>query len=169
MKNGPAGMAGPFFMPIGRNGLDCHLGIWYIYHIKSEIYHKQMGDGRVKAKRNLYGAMGLLSLLGFIGICTEARSFLAFFAFAVDFEYFFLKSDEMLEEYMNKSASRAVYWGMIAMALVSLACFFTGWKGENEALLTGLTSGWVVSVAVYALSTAYYGFREKWGLEHDTE
>ncbi len=47
----------------------------------------------MKSKRYLYGFMGLLSLLGFIGIFTEAKSFLAFFAFAVDFEYFFIKSD----------------------------------------------------------------------------
>ena len=57
----------------------------------------------MKSKRYLYGLMGLLSLLGFIGIFTEVKSFLGFFAFAVDFEYFFIKSDEMLEEYMNKS------------------------------------------------------------------
>lgn len=71
----------------------------------------------MKSKRYLYGLMGLLSLLGFIGIFTEAKSFLGFFAFAVDFEYFFIKSDEMLEEYMNKSASRAFYCGMISVAL----------------------------------------------------
>ena len=74
----------------------------------------------MKSKRYLYGLMGLLSLLGFIGVFTEAKSFLGFFAFAVDFEYFFIKSDEMLEEYMNKSASRAFYCGMISVALVSL-------------------------------------------------
>ena len=61
----------------------------------------------MKSKRCLYGLTGLLSLLGLIGVFTEAKSFLAFFAFAVDFEYFFIKSDEMLEEYMNKSAARA--------------------------------------------------------------
>ena len=58
----------------------------------------------MKSKRYMYGLMGLLSLLGFIGIFTEERSFLAFFAFIVDFEYFFMKTDEMVEEYMNKSA-----------------------------------------------------------------
>ena len=116
----------------------------------------------MKSKRYLYGLMGLLSLLGFIGIFTEAKSFLAFFAFAVDFEYFFIKSDEMLEEYMNKSASRAFYCGMISVALVSL-------KEEKEALITGLAFGWAVSVIIYALSTAYYGFKEKWGLENDKE
>ena len=123
----------------------------------------------MKTKRCLYGLMGLLSLLGFIGIFTEAKSFLAFFAFAVDFEYFFIKSDEMLEEYMNKSASRAFYCGMISVALVSLAGFFVGGRGETEALTAGLAFGWAVSAAVYALSTAYYGFKEKWGLEHDKE
>ena len=123
----------------------------------------------MKSKRYLYGLMGLLSLLGFIGIFTEAKSFLAFFAFAVDFEYFFIKSDEMLEEYMNKSASRAFYCGMISVALVSFVCFFDGLKEVKEALITGLAFGWAVSVIIYALSTAYYGFKEKWGLENDKE
>ena len=123
----------------------------------------------MKSKRYLYGLMGLLALLGLIGIFTEAKSFLAFFAFAVDFEYFFIKSDEMLEEYMNKSASRAFYCGMISVAVVSFACFFAGRKEEKEALITGLAFGWAVSVIIYALSTAYYGFKEKWGLENDKE
>ena len=123
----------------------------------------------MKSKRYLYGLMGLLSLLGFIGIFTEAKSFLAFFAFAVDFEYYFIKSDEMLEEYMNKSASRAFYCGMISVALVSFVCFFAGLKEVKEALITGLAFGWAVSVVIYALSTAYYGFKEKWGLENDKE
>ena len=112
----------------------------------------------MKSKRFLYGLMGLLSLLGFIGIFTEAKSFLAFFAFAVDFEYFFIKSDEMLEEYMNKSASRAFYCGMISVALVSFVCFFAGLKEEKEALITGLASGWAVSVAIYALSTGSFHY-----------
>ena len=36
-----------------------------------------------------YGLIGLLSLLGFVGVFTGERYFLGFFAFAVDFEYFF--------------------------------------------------------------------------------
>lgn len=120
-------------------------------------------------KRCLYASTGLLSLLGFIGVFTQARVFLAFFAFAVDFEYFFIKSDEMMEEYMNKSASRAFYSGMAAVALVSFACFIAGEGGGTDALMTGLAAGWAASVVVYALSTAYYGFREKWGLGRDKE
>ena len=123
----------------------------------------------MKMRRNLYGSLGLLSLLGLIGVFTEAKSFLAFFAFAVDFEYFFMESDEMLEESMNRSASRAFYLGMVSMALVALVCFFGGLTDEKQALITGLGAGWAVSVAVYALSTAYYKKKKKWGLEHDQE
>ena len=36
-----------------------------------------------------YGCLGFLSLLGILGIVTEERTFLAFFGFAVDFQYFF--------------------------------------------------------------------------------
>ena len=117
----------------------------------------------------MYGSLGLLSLLGLIGIFTEAKSFLAFFAFVVDFEYLFMESDEMLEQVVNRSASRAFYLGMVSVALVALVCFFGGLSDEKQALITGLGAGWAVSVVVYALSTAYYGFREKWGLEHDQE
>ena len=123
----------------------------------------------MKSRRILYGSAGLLSLLGFIGIFTETKSFLAFFAFAVNFEYFFIKSDEMLEKYMDKSASRAFYCGMAVTALASFLCFFAGQEGEREALLTGFAAGWGTAAAVYALSTAYYGFKEKWGLELDSE
>ena len=41
----------------------------------------------MNTRKFLYGAMGLLSLLGFIGLYTGEKLFLAFFAFAVDFEY----------------------------------------------------------------------------------
>ena len=123
----------------------------------------------MKTRRYMYGSLGLLSLLGLIGIFTEAKSFLAFFAFVVDFEYLFMESDEMLEQVVNRSASRAFYLGMVSVALVALVCFFGGLSDERQALMTGLGAGWAVAVVVYALSTAYYGFQEKWGLEHDQE
>ena len=118
-------------------------------------------------RRWLYGLMGLLSLLGLIGIFTKERSFLFFFAFLVDFEYFFLKSDEMLEDYMNRSASRAFFCVMIATAAVTLLCFFLRGQIAGGSLLTGFAAGWAVSVTVYAVSTAYYGIRERWDLASD--
>lgn len=118
----------------------------------------------MKTKRYRYGMMGFLSLLGFLGIFTEERTFLAFFAFAVDFEYFFLKSDEMLEQYMNRAASSAFYAGMLVVAAATLVCFFAGGQEESRALVTGLACGWAASVVVYAVLTAYYSFRERQGL-----
>ena len=81
------------------------------------------------SKRWLYGSMGFLSLLGLIGIFTEERGFLAFFAFAVDFEFFFLPSDEMVDSYMTRSAARGFFCGMLSVAVVALAAFF--WTGRD--------------------------------------
>ena len=118
-------------------------------------------------RRALYGLLGLLSLLGFVGVFTEERSFLAFFAFAVDFQYFFLKSDEMLEGQLTRSASRAFVAGMLAMAAAVLGTLALGGYSPERALLTGCAAGWASSVAVYALTAAWYGFRENWGMERD--
>ena len=88
-------------------------------------------------KQNWYGLLGFLSLLGWIGVFTQERVFLLFFAFAVDFQYFFLPSDEMLEESMARCAAR------------------------------GFLLGFGIAVMVYELSSAYYGFRESRGLGDD--
>lgn len=121
----------------------------------------------MKNSCKLYGLMGLLSLLGFIGVFTEERLFLCFFAFAVDFQYFFIKSDEMMEEYMNLSASRGFYCGMAATGIIALVAFLA--KGQNgyEALSVALTIGWAVAVVVHSFSILYYKFKETWGLEND--
>ena len=116
-------------------------------------------------KQILYGMLGFLSLLGFAGVFTEARGFLGFFAFAVDFRYFFLKSDEMLEAQLARSASRAFVVGMLMMAAAVLGTLTLGGFTPQRALLTGCTVGWAASVVVYALTAAWYGFRESWGLE----
>lgn len=121
----------------------------------------------MKTKRYFYGLTGLLSLIGFIGVFTEERSFLLFFAFAVDFEYFFKESDEMLDAYMTTSASRAFYIGMFVTAMVTLsAVLFFGETGK-EALVTGFSKGWAVSIILYTVSTAYYSLKEKLVAKND--
>lgn len=117
-------------------------------------------------RKYLYGMTGFLSLLGFVGIFTDARSFLAFFAFAVDFQYFFLPSDEMLEQQMTQSAAFGFYAGMLLTAGGTLGCLFRG-DPADEALLRGFAVGWVTAVLVHAVATACYGFRERWGALHD--
>ncbi len=73
----------------------------------------------------------------------------------------------MVEEYMNRSASRAFYCGMVTTAIVALVWFFVNGNAGNVALLYGFASGWGVSVAVHGFSVGYYKFKESWGLEHD--
>ena len=46
---------------------------------------------------------------------------------------------------------------------MALAAFFWAGRDGGEALAAAFSAGWAVSAVVYALSTAYYGFREKWG------
>lgn len=121
----------------------------------------------MKSRRYLNGLTGFLSLLGFIGLFSDERVFLVFFAFVIDFQYFFIKSDEMLDEYIDRSASRAFRCGILTTAIVALVGFFAGNQTGNKAFLTGLALGWAVSVVVYAASTAYCGFKEKWGIEDD--
>lgn len=113
-------------------------------------------------KRYLYGSLGFLSLLGFIGAFTDQRYFLGFFAFAVDFEYFFAAGDEMLDEWMNRAAARAFYCGMLAVAAATLVSFFLLDKAGDEALMRGFAVGWMVSVLVHSGMSGYYGLREKW-------
>ena len=117
-------------------------------------------------KKYLYGATGFLSLLGFVGIFSDVRSFLAFFAFAVDFQYFFLPSDEMLEHQLTQSAAFGFYAGMLLTAGGTLCSFFRG-DPANTALLNGFAVGWVAAVLIHAVATACYGLREHWGALHD--
>ena len=118
-------------------------------------------------RKFLYGATGFLSLLGVIGVMSNEKEFLPFFVFAINFEYWFMKQDEMLDEYMNKSASCGFYCGMIATACITLYSFLIKQSSGNEAFTNGLALGWAVSVIVYSISTAYFGMKEKWGICND--
>ena len=109
----------------------------------------------------LYGCMGFLSLLGFVGLFTEARSFLAFFAFAVDFSYFFIQVDEMRLASIHRAAAWAFFAGMFATAVGALWQFLSQGAPER-ALLTGLALGWAVAVFVHAALTAFWSFRESY-------
>lgn len=48
-------------------------------------------------RKFMYGSMGFLSLIGFLGIITNEKSFLLFLHLLLHFDYWFMKSDEMLE------------------------------------------------------------------------
>lgn len=117
----------------------------------------------------LYGCMGFLSLLGFIGIFSDERYFLAFFAFLVDFEYLFAQSDEMMNEYLNKSAAFAFYLGTITMAAATLGHYLLFAQDGYQALVSGLACGWVVSILVHTIMVMAYTVRERLGVSRDSE
>ena len=119
-------------------------------------------------KQKLYGMLGVLSLLGLVGVFTETRSFLAFFAFAVDFQYFFLPADEMTEARMARAGARAFVVGMLSMAAVTLGMLTLGAASPDRALTAGCTAGWALSVVVFSLLCAWGELRESWGLGRDT-
>ncbi|MDD3339494.1 MAG: DUF3796 domain-containing protein [Lachnospiraceae bacterium] len=115
----------------------------------------------------LYGCMGFLSLLGFIGVFTDERMFLTFFAFAVDFEYLFVKPDEMMNEYLNKSAAFGFYCGTITMALGTLIYYLFVMHDGAIALKNGLAWGWVVSILVHTIMVVSFSIKERLGAMND--
>lgn len=140
--------------------------MWYISLIIIEIYHISR-ESIMTVRKFLYGATGFLSLIGVIGVLGNEKGFLPFFVFAVNFEYWFMKQDEMLDDYMNKSASRGFYCGMIATACITLYLFLINKSSGNEAFTNRLALGWAIAVIVYSISTAYFGIKEKWGICND--
>ena len=123
----------------------------------------------------LYGLLGLLSLLGFVGVFTQEGAFLAFFAFAVDFTHFFQRKDEMAVAYLNRSAALGFHWGMAATGVVAageaylLRALFLQGQESSQALVTGLAAGFAVAVVVHALAELYFVTRERWGLTYDPD
>lgn len=118
----------------------------------------------MKSRYYLEGLLGLLSVLGFVGVFTEDRMFLAFFAFACNFQYFFIEVDEMMTDYMNRSAARAFYAGMLLTGAVTLGNILRGLPA-GRALLYGILWGWAAAVVVQSLSVAFCRFRESWGAQ----
>ena len=80
----------------------------------------------MKPRYYLEGLLGLLSLLGFVGVFSEERMFLAFFAFACNFQYFFITADEMMTAYMNRAAARAFYADMLLTGAVTAGGILAG-------------------------------------------
>ena len=108
-----------------------------------------------------YGLIGLLSLLGLVGVFTQERYFLGFFAFAVDFQYFFAKADEMQEGQILRSAARGFFTGMGVTSVGTLLLLALG-GSTQEALYYSAGLGWGIGVAVYAVSSFLSAWQEWW-------
>ena len=113
-----------------------------------------------------YGFLGLFSLIALLTIPTGNREYLAFLPFALFFEYLFIKPDEMFVEHMRRAAAWA-FWSSVGVALV--ATLYTAFvRGAYDtALMEGVALGFSASLVVFALATAWFEWREQWGLEHD--
>lgn len=115
----------------------------------------------MKKRKILYAMTGLLSLLGFFGIFTEARGFLFFFFSAADFMYLFRASDEMLETWMNQAAAWAFYVGMAAVPLTALGTLLFAGFSPKEALIMALAVGWAAALVVHGVLVGVYALREE--------
>ncbi len=113
-----------------------------------------------------YGLIGLLSLIGVLGIITHTRDYYPFFAFALFFEYFFVKTDEMFLENMRKAASWAFYLNLATTAITT--CYFALIKQIPElALQKGIGMGFGISLIVFSFVTAYFDWKERRGISND--
>ncbi len=121
----------------------------------------------MKLNCRLYGCMGFLSLLGFIGVFTDEWGFLGFFGFAVNFEYLFAKSDEMMEEYLNKSAATAFYFGAMALGIVTFINYLFITQNGAQSLISGLIASWLVSIFVNTILVLKYSISERLGALND--
>lgn len=115
----------------------------------------------------IYGSLGLLSALGILGIYTENKLFLCFFAFLIHFKYLFIDIDEMLEDYTNKSAAFSFFAGNLVFVIISLYKFFVLNYGLYEYSIFALILAWTISIFVYTILIIIYEFREKLGMRND--
>lgn len=116
----------------------------------------------MKLRRLLCGSIGFFSLLGFVGVFTEERLFLAFFAFAVEFEHFFAPSDEYLDRQILVSAAAGFLLGMLVSAAAALVGFISGAASPGNVLGGAFAWGWAAAVVSYSVCSAALSFRERW-------
>ncbi|MDO5714351.1 MAG: DUF3796 domain-containing protein [Tissierellia bacterium] len=120
----------------------------------------------MKINRFLYGSIGFLSLIGILGLFTNQKGYIAFFAFAIHFKYFTIRPDEMMEEYMNKSTRISFSLGSIVMTICTLFYFFNHFE-PHKAMVFGLACGWASAMLSYSIMIIYYEFREMIGMKND--
>lgn len=113
-----------------------------------------------------YGLLGLLSLIGILGIAIHDPSLYPFLAFALFFEYFFIKPDEMFIENMRKAAAWAFY-ANLAIA-TAITCYYIAIKQQSDiALLKGIGTGFGVSLIVFSFVSAWFDWKDRRGISND--
>ena len=108
--------------------------------------------------KNKFGLLGFISLLGFIGLFTDERGFLFFFAYIVDFRYFFVTPDEMFMQTMRRASSNAFFVSIAISVISTITICFT--RGIESAFNTGCAFGFVGAFVTFTLLLFYYEWIE---------
>ena len=108
----------------------------------------------------MVGATGFLALFGFLGFFIEARVFLCFFVFAVNFVYFLVKDERVAEAFIRRTATDAFCFGCVAMALIAM-CFFVIGESASSALVGGVAGGWACALVYNASKVLFYSLRDR--------
>jgi hypothetical protein len=113
---------------------------------------------RLESKmKNKLGYFGALGFVGILGIITDNRYLLAFFAYFVFLRYFFVIPDELFKLNVQKAATPAFFVG-IALQVLTIAV--TAFTKDITQLVTGLALGFSVSTAVFILILVISEFKE---------
>ena len=111
--------------------------------------------------RNPLGYLGFFAVLGLVGLARDISGFLGFFGFAYYFRYFWVLPDEMLLDYVRKSAAWGFLVGTGATLVVTLVRVFS--TEPSRAFGFGMSLGFTASIIVFSLILTWYELRESRG------
>lgn len=113
-----------------------------------------------------YGFLGFFSLIGLLGFWTQNAIYFPFLAFALFFEYFFVKTDEMFVENMRKAAAWAFYSNLAITTLVT--CYYALIKHNPDIALTkGIGLGFGIALTVFSFATVCFDWKDRRGVSND--
>lgn len=103
--------------------------------------------------KNKLGFLSLLAFFGLLGIFTENRACLGFWAFLYYVRYFYVVPDKLLKENVQKAAAYGFFSGIvISLVTVVLEALFQ----DVLLLIFGMGFSMVVSILVFTLVLAVY-------------
>lgn len=113
-----------------------------------------------------YGFLGFLSLVGVIGLVTKSPQYYPFLGFAIFFEYFFTKADEMFVENIRKAAAWAFFANLLVTTIVTCYCAMVLGKTDT-ALEKGIGLGFGIAILLFCFMTAYFDWKDGRGISDD--
>ncbi len=127
------------------------------FYLSKENFKNLLHFGAIHTKNEL-GYVSLLALLGFMGIFTDNRACLGFWAFLYYVRYFFVLPDESFRADIIKSAVPAFFINIgISILTIILKVVF-----QNTVLLIfGMGAAMVISILVFTVSLAVFQMGKK--------